>query len=99
MKTNKFYAAIACLGIALAAYAGSPMTTSPDAVTIDVQKGEQCVKETGRLKCRWDGECVQVGNQCMSCLKGQRYSIELGQCYSCLSGESLVNENGSWTCK
>lgn len=99
MKLKIYCAALFAIGLSLAAYAFSPFTSSPDAVTIDVAKGEKCVKETGRLKCRWDGPCVQVGNQCMSCLKDQLYSQEMGQCYSCPKGTSLRRENNSWTCK
>ena len=97
MKLKSLYAALAAIGISFSVYAFSPFTSSPDAVT--VAKGERCEKETGRLKCRWDGPCVQVGNQCMSCLKGQLYSQEMGQCYSCPSGTSLRRENNSWICK
>jgi hypothetical protein len=99
MSKEKIYSAFAALGVCFAVYASTPMTTSPDAVEIDVAKGEKCVKETGRLKCRWGGDCVQVGNQCMSCMEGQHYSSDLGQCYSCESGTSLAKENGSWVCK
>jgi len=100
MNRKNLYFALAGFGIALAAYASSPFTSSPDAVTIDTSKGEQCVKEPGRLKCRWDGPCVPVGNQCMSCLKGQQYSVEMGQCYSCPEGTSLVRDNSnSWVCQ
>jgi hypothetical protein len=55
------------------------------------------VKESGRLKCRWDGECAKRGTNCMSCTKDMRYQDGLG-CYSCPSGTSLKQVNGQWRC-
>lgn len=96
----KFIFAIAlALGlISSAAYAGfSPSTTSPE--VNDISQGEQCVKETGKLKCRWDGDCVQVGNTCVNCIGGYHWDAGLGACYSCPSGTGLKNVGGSWTCE
>ena len=64
----------------------SPHTTSPDVVQIE--PGELCRKEFGKLKCRWGGECVKVGNECRSCIEGYRYHDSLG-CYSCPQGTRL----------
>lgn len=75
----------------------SPHTTSPDVVQIE--PGEPCRKEFGKLKCRWDGECVKVGNECRSCMEGYRYHDALG-CYSCPQGTRLTfNDFESWVCR
>ena len=81
-------------GIALAQF--SPTVFSPDVVQVGPK--EQCVKEAGRLKCRWGGACVKVGSACHSCGEGMQYQEGLG-CYKCVAGTSLKNKNGSWVCE
>ena len=98
MKLTIFSGIAATLvAVAMAAYAFTPFTFSPDVV--DIQPGEECQKEAGRLKCRWDGQCAKVGNKCMSCIGGFNYSQEMGTCWSCGQGTSLTKENGNWVCK
>lgn len=90
--------AVTCLVSASAVLAQfSPSTYTPEVV--DVGPNESCVKESGRLKCRWDGDCVKVGSQCFNCIGGYHYSKEMGTCWSCGQGTSLQNVNGSWVCK
>ncbi len=75
----------------------SPHTTSPDVVQIE--PGELCRKEFGKLKCRWGGECVKVGKECRSCIEGYRYHGGLG-CYSCPQGTHLMfSEFETWVCR
>jgi hypothetical protein len=71
-----------------AVFAGafSPSTSAPERITIS--PGEQCRKEFGKLKCRWNGPCVKDGDACLSCMAGTKYHPALG-CYSCVSGTTL----------
>lgn len=78
------------------AAAETPSVSSPDSITIE--EGEQCVKTPGKLKCRWDGPCVQEGNVCQSCIGGTQYQHSLG-CWSCSAGTSLAKVNGDWVCQ
>lgn len=98
MKRTRIWIGLGAVAFVTAAFAFSPFTYSPEAVQIDTAKGEQCTKEPGRLKCRWDGPCVQVGNQCMSCQKDQQWSGAMGKCYTCPKGTSLKQVNGAWEC-
>jgi hypothetical protein len=74
----------------------TPVTFSPDIVQI--APNEQCRKEPGKLKCRWDGPCNQVGNTCHSCQAGQLWSPAI-ECYTCPQGTSLKNKNNAWVCE
>ena len=98
MKHMRTLLGVGLVAALTVAYAFTPMTYSPDAVQIDTAKGERCSKEPGKLKCRWDGGCTQIGNMCMSCQKGAEYSTELGKCYTCPQGMRLKQVNGSWEC-
>ncbi len=75
----------------------SPFTSSPDIVTIS--PGESCQKEPGKLKCRWGGDCVQVGNACYSCIDDYHWSGGMNTCYSCPNGTSLTRNGSNWVCK
>lgn len=92
-----FVVLVICAGLTASLRAAdfSPSVFSPDVV--QVAPNEACVKESGRLKCRWDGECAKRGTNCMSCTKDMRYQDGLG-CYSCPSGTSLKQVNGQWRC-
>jgi len=72
--------------ISLHAFELSPSTYSPD-----IQRKPQygCKPEYGKLACKWEGECVDLGSICASCKKGYRYSGALNECYSCPAGYSL----------
>ena len=52
--------ASAALFAVFAVGALSPSTSAPERITIS--PGEQCRKEFGKLKCRWNGPCVKEGN-------------------------------------
>jgi hypothetical protein len=79
------------------AFAESPIVTSPS--VDDPDSNGDCTKETGALRCRWDGPCVEDGGKCMSCLGGQSYQSGLG-CYTCSAGTSLrKNDDGALECK
>jgi hypothetical protein len=68
------------------ARAFSPSTSAPERITIS--PGEQCRKEPGKLKCRWNGPCVKDGDACLSCMEGTKWHPAIG-CYSCVSGTTL----------
>jgi hypothetical protein len=92
--------ALLCSSPLLIAYEISPFVRSPDVVKIGTDangKTEVCQKEPGKLKCKGDGACQQVGDECHSCDTGFLYQEGLG-CYKCETGQSLINKNGSWTC-
>lgn len=84
------------LGAPVALAAFSPFVTQPDVV--EIKPDERCVKEPGKLKCRWGGECAKVGNTCQSCQTGQRFQQGLG-CYTCPQNTSLRQKNGLWICE
>jgi hypothetical protein len=80
------------------AWAFSPFSSSPEVV--EVGPDEACVKESGKLKCRWDGDCVKRGNKCYSCIKDYHWSDEMDTCYSCPSGGSPQKQpDGTFECK
>src|SRR5262245_18600249 len=74
----------------------TPHVFSPEIVKVGEK--EQCVKEAGKLKCRWDGPCAKVGDECHSCTRDLKYQQGLG-CYSCGQGTTLKNKNGAWVCE
>jgi len=88
----------AVLFISGLAWAGlRPFTLAPE--IIEVEEDEECVMTPGRLKCRWDGECVKIGNACYSCLSEMKWSSGMNACYKCTAGTSLeLTENNEWEC-
>ena len=86
----------AALFVVFAIGALSPSTSAPERITIS--PGEQCRKELGKLKCRWNGPCVKDGDACLSCMEGTKWHPALG-CYSCVSGTSLREREETYVCE
>jgi hypothetical protein len=89
-----------CVGQPVSAFEITPTVTPPDIVKIgkdDTGKDEICQKETGKAKCKGEGACQKVNDECHSCGAGFFYQVGLG-CYKCEYGQSLINKNSEWTC-
>lgn len=64
----------------------TPHTYRPD---LQRKPDYGCKAQYGKLACRWEGECADLGGTCASCKKEYRYSRALKECYSCPNGFSL----------
>ncbi len=58
-----------------------PTTFTPEVDVIPSH--ESCEPEYGKLRCRWAGACVRIGNQCFNCQQGQKFSPYWRVCYIC----------------
>jgi hypothetical protein len=88
-----------CASPALYAYEIAPFVRTPDIAKIGKDANgnpEFCTKEPGKLKCKGDGACQQVGDECHSCDAGFLYQEGLG-CYKCAPGQSLIKKD-TWIC-
>lgn len=71
------------------------MEFSPTTFKADFQPKPDygCTPQYGKLACRWEGECADLGRVCASCLVDFRYSRALNECYKCPEGNSLNSQN------
>ena len=90
---NKFKTVLilSCITFSMTIHA---IELTPKTFTPDFQKKPTygCQARYGKLACKWEGECADLGGTCASCIKGYRYSGALNECYLCPSGYSLNSQ-------
>lgn len=82
---------VAILTLLTFATSAYPIAFTPHTYRPDLQRKPNygCKAQYGKLACRWEGECANLGGTCASCKKGFRYSRKLKKCYSCPNRYSL----------